>query len=145
MNVRNGAKVTKVPYVAIAVRDRDKAADFFTKTFGGEVITSYSGPDNDFLGYKDALIRIGDFHLYLMEPMEENSVVDKFIKKRGEGLHHIAFSFPNLQEAVEDLRERSLRVFDLGQATDELAFLHPKDAYGVLIELTPENIKYRND
>lgn len=135
-------KVTKIPYVAIAVKNRDKAVKFFTETFGGTVLTTFKAPE---LGYNDALVQIGDFRLYFIEPTNEDTVVGKFIKKRGEGLHHIAFSFPDLKEAVADLRGRSLQVFDLGQYTDELAFLHPKDAHGVLIELTPEDINFRNE
>lgn len=134
------SKVTKVPYLAIAVKDRDKSCRYFEETFGGKVITKGSVPEEL---YRDAFVSIGDFHLYLMEPMEEDSVIGRFIQKKGEGIHHICFSFPNLKEAIQDLRKKGLTILERG--TDEFAFIHPKDAHGILIELAPEHIKYRKE
>src|SRR3954468_12903444 len=62
--------VTKVPYVAIAVKDMHKAADFFANTFGGEILSKGTVEEELYL---DCMVKIGDFCLYLMEPMSEES------------------------------------------------------------------------
>ncbi|WP_066304107.1 VOC family protein [Bacillus sp. FJAT-29814] len=137
-------KVTKVPYVAIAVKDMHKAADFFANTFGGEIISKGTVEEELYL---DCMVKIGDFCLYLMEPMSEESVIGRYISKNGEGLHHLCFTFQDPKLALAELREKGLRVNSIYFDVDdiELGFMHPKDAYGVLLELTPETVPLRTD
>jgi methylmalonyl-CoA/ethylmalonyl-CoA epimerase len=135
-------KVTKVPYVAIAVKDNKTASEFFVNTFGGEILSS--GTVQEEL-YRECLVKIGDFHLYLMEPMEEGSVIGNYISKYGQGIHHLCFSFADHELAIKELRTRGLRVISKYIEADEaeLAFLHPAESFGVLIELSPEEIPFR--
>lgn len=137
-------KVTKVPYVAIAVKDMNKAADFFANTFGGEILSKGTVEEQLYL---DCMIKIGDFGLYLMEPMEEDSVIGRYISKNGEGLHHLCFTFRDPQLAIAELRKKGLRLSSVYFEVDdiELGFMHPKYAYGVLLELTPETVPFRTD
>ncbi|WP_284037057.1 VOC family protein [Neobacillus sp. 114] len=125
-------KVTQVPYLAIAVKDLEKASRFFGEKFGG-VISEIGGVPSE--SYRDVVVQIGDFHLYLMEPTSEESVIAKYIAKHGEGIHHVCFCYPNYKEAVAKLREENINILD----RTHFSFIHPKDAYGVLIELAPEN------
>jgi methylmalonyl-CoA/ethylmalonyl-CoA epimerase len=134
------AKVTKVPYIAVAVKNREAAGRYFVETFGAKIITQGTVAEES---YRDALVEIGNFHLYLMEPMEEDSVIGRFLAKKGEGIHHLCFSFSDLGEAIKDLRQKRLRILD--RNTDEFAFIHPSDAHGVLIELAPENQVFRTE
>ena len=129
--------VSQFPYVAIAVKDLQQSAHFFADTFGG-TITWLPGVESE--GYIDAFVEIGNFNLYLMQPLSETSVIGKFIAKFGEGIHHICFKYDEYDQAIEDLKQRNLTILE---RKGKFSFIHPRDAYGVLIELAPTNNGYK--
>jgi methylmalonyl-CoA epimerase len=88
------------------------------------------------------MVPLGDSRLELLEPTSENSVIAKFIAKRGEGLHHVSLRVPNLKAVVERLREDGVRLVSgeikVGAGGHRYVFVHPSSAGGVLLELVEE-------
>ncbi len=85
------------------------------------------------------MVPLGDSRLELLEPTSENSVIAKFIAKRGEGLHHVSLRVPNLEAAVKRLKEDGIRLVSdevkVGAGGHRYVFVHPSSAGGVLLEL----------
>jgi|ERR1044071_4253668 len=85
------------------------------------------------------MVPLGDSRIELLEPLSENSVIGKFISKRGEGLHHVSLQVPNLEAAVDRLRKDGVRLvtdeIKVGAGGHRYVFIHPSSAGGVLLEL----------
>ncbi|HEY7352069.1 MAG TPA: methylmalonyl-CoA epimerase [Terriglobales bacterium] len=85
------------------------------------------------------MVPVGDTRLELLEPTSEDSVIARFIEKRGEGLHHVSFKVPNLSAAVQILKSSGIRLVSdeikVGAGGHRYVFIHPSSASGVLIEL----------
>jgi methylmalonyl-CoA/ethylmalonyl-CoA epimerase len=133
-----GAKA--INHIGIAVRSLDEHRGFYEGTLGArfEAIEEVA----------DQKVRVGFFligppgaavRLELLEPTSEDSPVAKFIEKRGEGIHHIAYSVDGLDERLAELKKRGVRLIDEtprdGAHQQRIAFLHPKSSMGVLTEL----------
>lgn len=90
-------------------------------------------------GVELQMLPVGDARLELLQPMNEDSPVSKFIQKKGEGLHHIALKVQNLETVLEDCRNKGIRLIDekprLGAGGCMIAFIHPASTGGVLVEL----------
>ena len=88
---------------------------------------------------KTAFFKIGDTKIELLESTEPDGPIGKFIEKRGEGIHHIAFAANNLKESLNELKEKNISLIDetsrKGAEGLNIAFLHPKSTFGVLTEL----------
>jgi methylmalonyl-CoA epimerase len=85
------------------------------------------------------MVPLGGSRIELLEPVSEDSVIGKFISKRGEGLHHVSLRVPNLEAAVERLRKDGIRLvtdeIKVGAGGHRYVFIHPSSAGGVLLEL----------
>jgi methylmalonyl-CoA epimerase len=85
------------------------------------------------------MVPLGGSRIELLEPVSENSVIAKFINKRGEGLHHVSLRVPSLEAAVERLRKEGIRLvtdeIKVGAGGHRYVFVHPSSAAGVLLEL----------
>ena len=85
------------------------------------------------------MVPLGESRMELLEPTSENSVIAKFIAKRGEGLHHVSLRVPDLQAAVERLKQSGVRLVSneikVGAGGHKYIFVHPSSAGGVLLEL----------
>jgi methylmalonyl-CoA/ethylmalonyl-CoA epimerase len=90
-----------------------------------------------------AVFILGDSRLELLEGTEGDSPIARFISKRGQGIHHLALTVPDLAEALEKLEHGGVRLIDreprVGAANERIAFLHPSSTAGVLIELVEES------
>ena len=88
------------------------------------------------------MVPLGESRLELLEPTSEDSVIAKFIAKRGEGLHHVSLRVPNLKAVVERLKEDGVRLVSneikVGAGGHRYVFVHPSSAGGVLLELVEE-------
>jgi len=88
---------------------------------------------------KAALLQVGDVRFELLEPLDRESTVGKFLEKRGEGIHHVALHVTNIEKHLEELKKKGVRLIDekprIGMEGGKIAFLHPGSAKGVLIEL----------
>ncbi|MBF8189721.1 methylmalonyl-CoA epimerase [Nonomuraea sp. K274] len=131
----------RIDHVGIACRDLEEKIAFFSETFELTVVTREV---NEEQGVKEAMLHIADgegggSYIQLLEPLSEDSPVGKFLAKRGEGVHHVAFGVPDVAEAMAKINEKGVRLLDErprhGSMGSEIAFLHPKDVGGMLTEL----------
>lgn len=126
----------KVDHIGIAVKDMESALPYYIETLG---LTLIGIEEVDSQKVKVAFIDAGNIKLELLEPTDEDSPVAKFIEKRGEGIHHIAFGVTDIRLRMAELREKGVQLLQdepkLGAGGAEVAFMHPKSSYGVLYEL----------
>jgi methylmalonyl-CoA/ethylmalonyl-CoA epimerase len=134
-------KALKIDHLGIAVNSIESALKFYSeilglKLEGEEVIADQK--------VKTAFLPIGDTEVELLESIAPDGPVAKFIEKKGEGLQHIAFKVEGLDSVLRELEKKGVRLIDstprIGAGNKRIAFLHPKDAFGVLLELC-EDIK----
>lgn len=122
--------------VAIAVRDIEDTLRLYGDLFGLKASEKRTVPE---MGIKTALIPVGDSSIELVEPLETERILRKFLDSRGEGLYRLAFEVEDLEAALSHLKEKgvSYNAFDvkLESGPSKIAFLHPKAAKGVMIEL----------
>ena len=89
-----------------------------------------------------AILPIGESRIELLEPTGANSVIQKFLDEKGQGIHHLCFEVENLEQKVNELKPTSVLILDQvpcrGYEDRKVAFLHPKTTHGVLIELVEE-------
>jgi methylmalonyl-CoA/ethylmalonyl-CoA epimerase len=131
---------TEIDHVAIAVHDLDAAIAWYADVFGAEV-THREVVESD--GVEEALVRVADSYIQLLTPTREDSPVAKYLAKRGEGLHHIAYRVDDCAVALTKVKESGARVIDdaprPGSRNTTVAFIHPQNAFSTLIELVQEN------
>lgn len=131
--------LTHIDHVAIAVHDLEAAIDYYRRAFGAEV-THRERIESD--GVEEALIRIADSYVQLLEPTSEDSPVAKFLARRGEGMHHVGYRVENCAAALAAVRAAGGTAIDEvprpGSRGTTVAFVHPKGAFGTLIELVEE-------
>lgn len=125
----------KVDHVAILVRDIEEALKVYRDALGLPLARIQEVPEQQ---VKVASLPVGDCKIELIEPTTADSGVARFLEKRGEGLHHICFEVDDIEAALRDLAAKDLRPIDEKPrrgAMGRMAFVHPKSAHGVLIEL----------
>lgn len=90
-------------------------------------------------GVKVCFFKVGDTHIELLEPITEDSPIKKFIDKKGEGMHHIAYKVKNIEEQILKLKAENVSILNeipkIGAGDKKICFLHPKSSFGVLTEL----------
>jgi methylmalonyl-CoA/ethylmalonyl-CoA epimerase len=125
--------------VAIAVQDLEAAIAWYEAAFGATV-EHREVVDSD--GVEEALLNVAESYVQLLTPIRDDSPVAKYLEKRGEGLHHIGYRVDDCAEALESLRAQGNRLLDEvprpGSRGTTVAFVHPKGAFGTLIELVQE-------
>ncbi len=134
-----GRVVQKLEEVALAVGDQDKAVAWFQDLFGIQFNESWEVPVDSM---KVKCARIGDTQFHIVAPTNPNSVIAKFLKERDQGIHHIAFMVNDLDELITRLKEKGVRLIpEIPRVASKSGvqlkyiFVHPKSAYGLLIEL----------
>jgi methylmalonyl-CoA epimerase len=137
---RAGAPLlTEIDHVAIAVNDLDDAIDYYASTFGARV-AHRERVESD--GVEEALIKVADSYVQLLTPTREDSPVAKFLERRGEGLHHVGYRVDDCGVALQAVKDAGGQVIDTeprpGSRGTTVAFVHPKAAFGTLIELVEE-------
>ena len=131
--------LTEIDHVAIAVRDLDTAIAWYRDALGAEVEhRERAEPD----GVEEALLAVADSYVQLITPTRDDSPVAKFLEKRGEGLHHIGYRVQDCGAALERMVQAGATPIDEaprpGSRNTTIAFVHPKGAFGTLIELVEE-------
>ncbi len=125
-----------IDHVAIAVDDIDVAIDGYRTLFNIEVVYREVVVEQ---GVEEAMLAVGGSFVQLLQPLSADTPVGKFLASRGEGLHHIAFAVPDILAALEHLKELDARLIDesprIGGRGAKIAFVHPKELAGTLIEL----------
>ena len=131
--------LTEVDHVAIAVNDLDAAIAWYAETFGAEV-AHRERIEKD--GVEEALLAVADSYIQLLTPVREDSPVAKFLATKGEGIHHVGYRVEDCSVALKQAVEAGARAIDAeprpGSRGTTVAFLHPKTAFGTLIELVQE-------
>jgi methylmalonyl-CoA epimerase len=131
--------LTEIDHVAIAVNDLDAAIAYYRSTFGCEV-AHREVVERD--GVEEALLRVADSYVQLLTPTRDDSPVAKFLATRGEGIHHVGYRVDDCAAALAAVKREGHRVIDEaprpGSRNTTVAFVHPKTAFGTLIELVQE-------
>jgi len=125
-------------HVAIAVKDLSAVEKIYETALGLKVehreVVEDQGVNTSMLVPKD-----GGTAIELLEPLDENSPISKFLEKRGEGIHHICFKVDDIEAVLERLKKQGVRLIDEtprpGAYNSRVAFIHPKAMNGVLVEL----------
>ena len=132
--------LVEIDHVAIAVRDLEAAIDWYAEVFGA-TLEHREIVESD--GVEEALVRVADSYIQLLTPTRDDSPVAKFLEKKGEGLHHVAYRVADCAQALDVAKTAGCRVIDdvprPGSRGTTVAFLHPKASFGTLIELVQEN------
>jgi methylmalonyl-CoA/ethylmalonyl-CoA epimerase len=128
--------LTEIDHVAIAVRDLDAAIDWYSNAFGATV-THREVMEAD--GVEEALLAVADSFVQLLTPTRADSPVARSLETRREGLHHVGYRVADCGAALDAAVEAGARAIDAvpraGSRGTTVAFLHPKGAFGTLIEL----------
>ncbi|MBS3993890.1 MAG: methylmalonyl-CoA epimerase [Bacteroidetes bacterium] len=129
----------KIEHIGIAVKDLASANELYTKLFGQ---APYKIEEVASEGVKTSFFKSGPNKIELLEATNADSPIAKFIEKRGEGIHHIAFEVTNIVTEVDRLKSNGFIVLNeqpkKGADNKLIVFLHPKSTNGVLIELCQE-------
>ncbi|APY08414.1 methylmalonyl-CoA epimerase [Winogradskyella sp. J14-2] len=126
----------KIEHIGIAVKDIEKSNELFKALFDK---SHYKIEEVESEGVKTSFFKCGPNKIELLQATNENSPIAKFIEKKGEGIHHIAFAVDNIEEEINRLTEEGFemihKVPKKGADNKIIAFLHPKSTNSVLIEL----------
>ncbi len=130
------SQLTEIDHVAIAVRDLGAAVAWYEQMFGA-MVEHREVVERD--GVEEALLRVADSYIQLLTPVRPDSTVAKWLEKNGEGIHHVGYRVVDVGAVLASYVEHGGRAIDAvprsGSRGTTVAFLHPKGAYGTLIEL----------
>jgi len=129
------AEAKKLNHIAIVVKDIDASLSFWHDALG---LTLDHIEDVPSQASKVAFIPIGDSEIELVQPTTSDSGVAKYLEKRGEGLHHLCFEVDQIESVLESLKAKGIQLINqtpLELPGRKMAFIHPKSANGVLVEL----------
>jgi methylmalonyl-CoA/ethylmalonyl-CoA epimerase len=125
-----------IDHVAIAVTDIDRALDDFAREYGVAPIRRERVEEQ---GVEEAMVAIGGSQIQLIQPLGQDTPVGRFLQRRGEGLHHVAFAVADIDAAIAHLSNQGARLIDerarIGGGGHRIAFVHPAAFAGTLIEL----------
>ncbi len=129
-------KPYNLDHVAIAVANLDAALGEYERLYG---VTALHREVVAEQGVEEAMIAIGGSQIQLLQPLSPDSPVGRFLEKNGEGLHHIALAVDDIEAALQHLQAEGARLIDatprVGGGGARIAFVHPKQTTGTLIEL----------
>jgi len=129
----------KIEHIGIAVNDIAEAEKRFAQLLGTE---SYKREEVASEGVITSFFQVGESKIELLSATREDSPIQKFIDKKGEGIHHIAFEVENIEEKMEELKEQGFRLINEqpkdGADNKRIAFIHPKSTGGILVEICME-------
>jgi methylmalonyl-CoA/ethylmalonyl-CoA epimerase len=128
--------VGKVDHIGIAVKNLEETLKFYEEVLGIKCVADEVVEEQK---VKTAFLPLGDTEIELLESTSEDGPIAKFIEKKGEGIQHIAYRVDDIEKALEELKEKGIRLIDekprRGAGGAKIAFLHPKSTFGVLIEI----------
>lgn len=134
--------VNYIEHIGIAVKSIEEALKFYEGVLGLKCYAIEEVADQK---VKTAFLKVGQTKIELLEATSEESPVAKFIAKKGEGIHHIAFNTDDTNEALKVVGEKGIKLIDKearkGAEGLSIGFLHPKSTYGVLTELCSQEKK----
>ena len=129
-------EITHIEHLGIAVKSIEEQLAYYEQTLG---VKCYAIEEVTDQKVKTAFFKIGQTKIELLEPTCEESTIARFIEKRGEGIHHIAFAVPDVQKALYEMEAKGVQLVDKeprnGAEGLSIAFLHPTSTCGILTEL----------
>ena len=131
----------KIDHIGVAVKNLENSLHLFKDILGMQ----YSGEEVvEEQNVKVAFLPIGESEIELLESTSPNGNIARYIEKKGEGIHHIAFEVDDLEPMLEELQQKGIRLIDkeprYGAGGTRIAFLHPKNTNGILVELCERKI-----
>jgi methylmalonyl-CoA/ethylmalonyl-CoA epimerase len=127
-------KIKRIAHIGIACKDSDEVKKLYVDNLSLEVTREEMQGE-----VKISFVPVGETNVELTQSTTEEGIIAKFVDKRGEGIHHIAFEVEDIDSALEELRAKGLQLVDEkarpGAHDARIAFVHPKGTHGVLIEL----------
>jgi len=133
-------RMQKIEHIGIAVKDIEKSALLFSSLFGEP---AYKTEVVESEGVRTSFFKTGPNKIELLEATRSDSPIAKFLEKKGEGIHHIAFAVEDIEKKVKELKNEGFRILNeipkKGADNKLVVFLHPKSTNGVLIELCQDN------
>jgi methylmalonyl-CoA/ethylmalonyl-CoA epimerase len=131
--------IKKIEHIGIAVKDMDHSNALFKKLFGSE---HYKIEKVESEGVSTSFFMLGETKIELVASTSDNSSIAKFIEKKGEGIHHIAYAVDDIGAEMERLKKEGFELINQqpkdGADNKLICFLHPKSTNGVLVELCQE-------
>jgi len=128
--------IRKIDHIGVAVKDIDEAVRFYRDNLGLGIEGTEEINEQK---VKVAFIPLGESRIELLQSTDPTGPIAKFIEKRGEGIHHIALEVEGIEETLRKLKEKGVQLIDekprIGAHEMKIAFLHPRSAKGVLLEL----------
>jgi methylmalonyl-CoA/ethylmalonyl-CoA epimerase len=132
-------RILKIEHLGMACRSAEAAARFYTEVLGLPVVARETLDD---LRLKVVKVQTGESVLELLEPLEGEPVISKFLSARGEGIHHVCLAVEDIREAIRELKEKGCHpLWDeprRGAGGKWVTFLRPKETFGVLLELNQD-------
>ncbi|MCG8475850.1 MAG: methylmalonyl-CoA epimerase [Cytophagales bacterium] len=129
-------KITHIEHIGIAVKDMDEAIRHYEEVFG---MKCYAVEEVAEQKVKTAFFQVGQTKIELLESTQADGPIGKFIEKKGEGIHHLAYAVEGIEDNLKDAEGKGVRLIDKaprkGAEGLDIAFLHPKSTFGVLTEL----------
>ncbi len=134
--LNRGVKLLNLDHVGIAVHDLEAALDGYRTRYGIEPLHRQVVEEQ---GVEEAMLPVGGSFIQLLEPLGPDTPVGRFLATRGEGLHHVAYAVVDIEAALAHLASQGARLIDaeprVGGGGARIAFVHPRDLTGTLIEL----------
>lgn len=135
-------KLSHIEHIGIAVNDLNEAIPYYENILG---LKCYSIEEVKDQKVKTAFFKIGQTKLELLESTSPEGPIAKFIEKRGQGIHHLAFAVEGIENALSEAEEKGIKLIDQqprkGAEGLDIAFLHPKSTFGVLTEFCEDKSK----
>jgi methylmalonyl-CoA/ethylmalonyl-CoA epimerase len=129
-------KISHIEHIGIAVKSIDEAVQYYENVLG---LKCYAIEEVKDQKVKTAFFKVGETKIELLESTDPEGPIGKFIEKKGEGIHHLAFAVDDLAKALPEVEEKGVRLIDKsprkGAEGLNIGFLHPKSTFGVLTEL----------
>lgn len=129
--------ISRVDHIGIAVKSIEESLKFYEGILGIKSVAREEVEDQKVI---TAFLPLGDTEVELLQSTSEEGPIAKFIDKKGEGIHHIAFRVDDIEKALEELKAQGIRLIDevprIGAGGAKIAFIHPKATNGVLIEIS---------
>jgi methylmalonyl-CoA/ethylmalonyl-CoA epimerase len=129
-------KISHIEHLGIAVNSLDEAIPYYESILG---VKCYAIEEVRDQKVKTAFFQIGQTKIELLESTDPEGPIGKFLEKRGQGIHHMAFAVEGIEESLDELAEKGVQLIDKkprkGAEGLDIAFLHPKSTFGVLTEL----------
>ena len=136
--------MNKLEHIGIAVKNLEESNKVFAKLFGKP---PYKIEVVEREGVRTSFFDVGGIKIELLEATKKDSAIAKFIEKRGEGIHHLAFATDQIESKMKELSNDFTLLSDkptAGADNKMIAFIHPKTTHGVLVELCQEKVKSEN-